>query len=296
MSQPQNPNQVVRQLRGRMVALEEALADRDNQLKQHQQTVRRLEKWIERASKRIKYIEDIPGKRVPYFLNFEIEIPPQVNQDGAAVTVRGQTFHDVQPISMDGPFICTQYLAAFRAKTYSLGPTQTRANDQAAGTEVFTPLTGRFRPIASTADPFSGAYIGPAIGGQAAADATLVNTFRPGTIDFLFEVKDDGTNRLRQNDIRTPSRYLFSEFDRPLYMPVSDFFARGSSVRINVSPTRELGLVEFNYVAYNGIAPGDEAPMDPEASDNGRVVFAIGGTLTFTMLGYKILQAQTPAV
>jgi len=284
-----------RRQQAQIEALTEKTNEALNENEGNKLELKRLRQALKKAAARIRYIEDIPGKRVPYFLNLEIQVPPGVDANGNVVSIANQVFSDAQPISMDGPFLATHYLASFRAKTYSLGPTGLRQNDPPAGSEVVTPLTGRFRPTASTADPFSGAYIGPSTGVQTLVDASLVNTFRPGTLDFLFEVQDTGTDRQRQNDIATPSRYLFTEFDRPYYLAVSDFYERGSLIRVKVTPTRELGTVEMNYVAYNGLAPGELAPIDPTAN-NGRVSFAMGGTLTFTLGGYKILQAQTPAV
>jgi hypothetical protein len=188
-------------------------------------------------------------------------------------------------------------------KTFSIGPygdaNAGRPNDPPAGSEVVTPLSGRFRPVASTADPFAGAYLGYSMGPASVGGAQAVQTFRPGTIDFLFEIADEGVDRLRQNQVPIPSRYLFSEFDRPLYLPVSDFFERGSTIRFSSTLTRELGFAEVNYALLpNGFSEGDQnPPPDPTQPDEiGRVPVSIGGTLYFTMLGYKILQAQSPAV
>jgi len=270
--------------------------DRSIELKQ-------LKHAVKKAADRIRYIEDIPGKRVPYFQNFQIEIPGPTSP---TTTVAGSKLSDAKTIPQDGPFVCTTYLGAFLMKTFSIGPytigdTGGRPNDPPAGTEVITPLSGRFRPVASTADPFSGAYIGYGLGPGTVAGAQAAQTFRPGTIDFLFEIADEGTDRLRQNQVPIPSRYLFSEFDRPLYLPVSDFFERGSSVRFSATLTRELGFAEVNYAALqNGFAEGgQQPPPDPtsqDPADIGRSVVSVGGTLYFTMLGYKILQAQSPAV
>lgn len=264
--------------------------------------LKKLRSAVKKAAERIRYIEDIPGKRVPYFLSFEIQIPGPTTP---STTVAGTKLSDTKTVSQDGPFVATTYLSAFLMKTYSIGPygdvdNPGRENDPAAGTEVITPLSGRFRPVASSADPFAGAYIGARLGPQTIAGAQAVQTFRPGTIDFLFEIADEGVDRLRQNQIPIPSRYLFSEFDRPLYLPVSDFFERGSSLRFSATLTRELGFAEVNYALLpNGFAEGDQQPPpDPTILDGsqGRSVVSIGGTLYFTMLGYKILQAQSPAV
>jgi hypothetical protein len=271
--------------------------------------LKRLSAALKKAASRIRYIEDIPGKRVPYFQGFQINIP---GQSSPTVSLAGARLSDTKQISMDGPFVATTYLSAFLLKTFSLGPypgeqgTIGRPNDPPQGTEVNTPLTGRFRPVASSADPWSGAYIGYGIGGVPAAAANVaaaqaVQTFRPGTIDFLFEVSDEGVDRQRQNQIPVPSRYLFSEFDRPLYLPVSDFFERGSAIQFAATLTRDIGFAEVNYASLpNGFQEGAVSPPpDPVANDpsnSGRMIVALGGTLYFTMLGYKILQAQSPAV
>lgn len=260
----------------------------------------KLREALKKASKRIRYIEDIPGKRVPYFQNFSIEIPaPQ----SPSQTLANTQLSDTKQISQDGPFVCTTYLGAFLMKTYSIGPygdeESGRPNDPPAGTEVITPLTGRFRPIASTADPFAGAYIGVQVGSVSVAGAQAVQTMRPGTADFLFEIQDNSVDRNRQNQIPIPSRFLFSEFDRPLYLPVADFFERGSTITWKATLTHELGFVELNYAQLeNGFAEGlQQPPPDPAvAGDIGRVPCSVGGTLYLTMLGYKILQAQSPAV
>ncbi len=271
--------------------------------------LKRLAQALKKAASRIRYIEDIPGKRVPYFLGFQINIPGQTNP---TVSLAGARLSDAKTISQDGVFVATTYLSAFLLKCFSLGgypgteQAVGRPNDPDVGFEVQTPLSGRFRPVASSADPFSGAYIGMGIGGVPAAAASVaaaqaVQTFRPGIIDFLFEVADEGVDRLRQNQIPIPSRYLFSEFDRPLYLPVSDFFERGSSVRFSATLTRDIGFAEINYASLpNGFQEGAVSPPpDPIANsptESGRMIVALGGTLYFTMLGYKILQAQSPAV
>lgn len=264
--------------------------------------MKKLRNAVKKAAERIRYIEDIPGKRVPYFQTFQINIP---GPDTPSVTVAGQRLSDTKQVSQDGPFVCTTYLSAFLMKTYSVGPygdeESGRPNDPPAGAEVITPLTGRFRPVASSADPFAGAYIGYGVGANTIAAAQTVQTFRPGIIDFLFEIADEGVDRLRQNQVPIPSRYLFTEFDRPMYLPVSDFFERGSTIRFSSTLTRELGFAEVNYALLpNGFAEGDQQPPpDPTDVANpgaGRAIVSIGGTLYFTMLGYKILQAQSPAV
>jgi hypothetical protein len=290
----------------RLAAQNEALTKRYRQMASHFEDqsleMKKLRDAVKKAAERIRYIEDIPGKRVPYFQSFQINIP---GPDTPALTVAGQRLSDTKQVSQDGPFVCTTYLSAFLMKTYSIGPygdqDAGRPNDPPAGAEVITPLSGRFRPVASSADPFAGAYIGYGLGPNTVAGAQAVQTFRPGVVDFLFEIADEGVDRLRQNQVPIPSRYLFSEFDRPLYLPVSDFFERGSTIRFSATLTRELGFAEVNYALLNnGFAEGNQQPPpDPTDQANpgaGRAVVSVGGTLYFTMLGYKILQAQSPAV
>ncbi len=262
--------------------------------------LQRIAAALTKAQKRIRYIEDIPGKRVPYFLNFSLDVP---GPSTPTTSIAGTRQIVTSPISQDGPFVCTTYLSSFLMKTYSLGPygeeEDGRPSDPAAGTEVISPLTGRFRPVASSADPFSGAYIGTRVGPVTVAGAQAMQTFRPGEADFLFDVFDASVDRNRQNGIPIPSRYIFSEFDRPLYLPISDFFTQSAVIQVGVTFTRDLGFCEVNYAALpGGFAEGlSSPPPDPSVDDGaGRLALAIGGTLYFTMLGYKILQAQSPAM
>lgn len=74
-----------------------------------------LKEAVQKAAKRIRYIEDIPGKRVPYFMQFSIEIPGPTSP---SLTLAGTQLTDAKQVAMDGPFVCTQYLGAFLMKTY----------------------------------------------------------------------------------------------------------------------------------------------------------------------------------
>jgi len=291
----------------RLQAQQQALIDRYKALRTEHEgdrmELQRLTQAVKKAAARLRYVEDIPGKRVPYVMNFQINIPGPTDP---TISIRGTRLPDTQQVSMDGPFVCTTWLGAFLLKTYSLGPYSGdgtgRPSDAIAGAEVITPLTGRFRPIASTADPFAGAYIGYGLGPQTIAGAQAVQTFRPGLVDFLFEVHDVGSDRARQNQIASPSRYLFSEFDRPLYLPVADFFERGSTVTFAATMLHDIGLAEVNWAttpqgfSEGSLSPAPDPTVTTPTAEIGRVVVGLGGTLYFTMLGYKILQAQSPAV
>lgn len=266
--------------------------------------IQRLGEWVRKAASRIRYIEDIPGKRVPYTMNFEVSIPSVANvANPVGARIRAQ-----QQVSMDGPFVGTMLMGAFRMQTFSLGPCdegpravpaggnapllapQINQNFPPIGEEIITPLTGRFRPIASTNDQFQGAYVGVgAFNGDSNYNCCYGNQFRPGEIDFLWEYADEGTDRERQNQIPSPSRYLFSEVDRPFYLAVSDFFERGSTIAFYLTLLRSVGLVEVAFgPGCNGIT---ESPIAPA-----KAILALGGVVTLSIHGYKILQAQSPAV
>src|SRR3990172_253681 len=93
--------------------------DLKNSYEGSQMELKRMQSALKKTAEKIRYIEDIPGKRIPYFMNFEISVP---GPDNPTFTVVGQRLSDVKQVSMDGPFVCTSYLSAFRMKTYSLGP------------------------------------------------------------------------------------------------------------------------------------------------------------------------------
>jgi len=91
--------------------------------------IQRLGEWVRKAASRIRYIEDIPGKRVPYTMNFEVSIPSVANQaNPVGARIRAQ-----QQVSMDGPFVGTMLMGAFRMQTFSLGPTENYPNLPPAG-------------------------------------------------------------------------------------------------------------------------------------------------------------------
>lgn len=289
-------------------ALYNAYKKQEEVLKNRSEDLKRLRVYLKKAISRIRFVEDIPGKRIPFFLCFEIEVP---GPDKPSFSLINQKLSAVKTVPTDGLFVATSYMAAFKLKTYSLGFVGASTEIPAAGVEVISPFTGRFRPISSTADPMNGAYIGPGVGASFIARTTAVvpdggayftRGFRPGTIDFLWEVADEGSSRIHQNvPLLMPSRYLYSEFDRPLYLPTSDVYERGSAIRASIILTRNLDIVEFTtqpYQTTDGI--WTEASWIQDVSGNqavkNRSRLGLGGTLTFVMAGYKILQSQSPAV
>ena len=105
---------------------------------------------------------------------------------------------------------------------------------------------------------------------------------------------------LRANSIRPAWPPAFAVL--PMANGASGFATLRRAVTVNGDASRKpLGFAEVNYaLMQNGFVEGTQVPPpDPTDAVNlqaGRVPVSIGGTLYFTMLGYKILQAQSPAM
>ena len=175
---------------------------------------------------RSTYIEDIPGKRVPYIYSADITL-------AAGVTARTQ---GTMTISQDGPFVVDALAATWRIN--------------AAGSA----FNGRQLPI-SSADPN---YVGTP---QTAAGVIAGNIFDE-LIDFEWEVFDAGSDRAWQN-IPAASRQLFTSRENPLHLPTSGFFERNSVISVFITPTRAIdqtGILKFSFHGYKVLLPIDYRP------------------------------------
>ena len=170
-----------------------------------------------------RFIEDIPGKRVPY--TYGVNLQPAAGAAWTTALVSG-----VVTISSDGPFLATGLVAAWRPTT---------------GTSVVgaIAMTGRWRPISST----------NAIVSDGAASLIAL----PDAVDFTWNYSEAGSDRARQNIDRS-SVELFSNQDRPCYLPIADFFERNTAVTVNVTMLRaptNAGVLWFGFAGYKLLQP-----------------------------------------
>jgi len=170
-----------------------------------------------------RFIEDIPGKRVPY--TYGVNLQPAAGAAWTTALVSG-----VLTISSDGPFLATGLVAAWRPTT---------------GTSVVgaIAMTGRWRPISST-----NAITQDGVGSLIAM---------PDAVDFVWNYSEAGSDRARQNIDRS-SVELFSNQDRPCYLPIADFFERNTAVTVNVTMLRNptnTGVLYFGFCGYKLLQP-----------------------------------------
>ena len=164
-----------------------------------------------------RFIEDIPGKRVPYTYGINI-----------AITNTAQT-PGVITISSDGSFLATGLIAAWRPTAFAAGP------------PVNT--IGRWRPISSV--------------NAVVADGAGTIIALPDSVDFTWNYMEAGSDRNRQNIDRS-SVELFSNQDRPCYLPIADFFERNTAVTVNITMLRtptNAGVLYFGFCGYKLLTP-----------------------------------------
>ena len=165
-----------------------------------------------------RFIEDIPGKRVPYSYNINLTITNTTQTPG--------TF----TVSQDGPFLATQLLAAWR-------PTAGADSGANAG-------AGRWRKINSI--------------WALASDGAGGTYRDPDTVDFEWRYSCSGSDRARQNEVLRSSVELFSVHDRPYYLPIADFFERSTTVTVEATMLRtplNAGILKFQFIGYKLLQP-----------------------------------------
>jgi hypothetical protein len=143
-----------------------------------------------------KWIEEIPGKRSPYFavivLNFAAD--STARQDG------------VHNISTDGPFVCTG-LALFFQKT------------SGAYQGVWGPATAFGSKIAFTGQQHGYGYLFD----------------QPNCSSYTVEVTDEGSNRMWQN-LPVASGLYSPQAGGAYILPASHLFGRNSTIRLAMTP------------------------------------------------------------
>lgn len=251
-------------------------------------------------SDHIRYIEAIPGRRVPFDLLVDVPIGAnQTSQTQGTVT-----------ISQDGPFVAvarfavfqsafqfqyrdpeTQNLAAFQGRSYGRYRPIHSVNDWAdAAAGVFNPITG-------LAFPGTGAPI--------YASPSNHSSFRTMEWDGVIEFYNQGSAYPRSN-IQVPSAFWVSENNAPFQLGALDFFERGETLQWRVTPTHANNPSAGNVSAYSGGGSPypfidsqfdvHEGVSDPVIAqqDTDPVTRLPDGILTIGFHGYRIIQPPGP--
>ena len=189
----------------------------------------------------MRYIEDIPGRRVPYVL--VIDIP--ISSDLTAATE--QSF----PISQEGPFVAVRRMATFQSsmEALTIDPV-TSAQVNFSGRSY-----GRYRPVHSVCDIMDsqhnavgdattwwlnaftnpGEAAGAALPGGVLGMPSSMSSFRTMEFDGRIEVVAAGASYPRQNR-NVPSAFWASENNGPMTLGALDFFERSETIKVKVTP------------------------------------------------------------
>lgn len=250
---------------------------------------------------RVRYIESIPGRRIPF--DFVVTIPISSN---SVSQVQG-----TKTVSQDGPFVAVARYAAFQSafQFQRVDPvTQEKAVFQGRSFGRFRPMhsmwdlndasTGVFQPTSGIAPPGTGAPI--------VASPSNMSSFRTMEGDFIIQMLNQGAGYPRDNqDGGIPSAWYSESINSPFQLGALDFFERGETIQWKVTPTHVNNPPAGNLSGYaaGGVFPflasqydvheGINDQLDPAASSD-PVTRLPDGILWIGMHGIKIVQPPGP--
>lgn len=268
-------------------------------------------------------IEDIPGRRVPYSMILEIPIGGDVD------TVQEDSFM----VSQEGPFIAERRYATF------LSLHEYEVTDPADNAVATFPgrSFGRFRPISSVYDLNDSQHnsrnevsawidlfnqigvVDSNLPGAVLALASSASSFRTMSFDGVIEVVVEGASYPRQRR-PVPTTFWGNGNGAPFELSALDFFERGESVVVSVTPHHRnnpafgnatgaqvlplasgvdgFPFVEGQYDAHEGIATPSGIQLGPAGTDDivalatDNVVRNPTGIFIVGYEGYRIIQTQ----
>jgi hypothetical protein len=199
------------------------------------------------------YIEDIPGRRIPWV--YLVEIPIK----GTDLSVREQSV----TVTQEGPFVAERRWATF------LSAYEYQVTDEASASVAKFPgrSSGRYRPVHSASDyadthhnsasenaawitlsqEGGGALVVPS--GQIAIPSAA-SSFRTMQFDGVIQIEDSGSNWPRQNR-PIPSAFWAPETNGPIHLSALDFFERGSGITFRVKPNHANNPPAGNVTGAN---------------------------------------------
>jgi hypothetical protein len=243
----------------------------------------------------IKYVEQIPGRRIPFDMLVAIPIGANITSD----------IQRTVPVSQDGPFIAVRRFATFLS-----GMQFSYINPSTGAQAAFQGRSyGRFRPIHSAWDinDASASIINPTTGGPLPgagqsifASASNVSGFRTMQFDGYVKFENQGTAYPRQV-IPVPTSFYTEQINSPFDLAALDFFEKSEVLSWTVSPTHPNNP---SYGNVSGIGTGGSFPFiasqydvheginDPELNNvtNDPITRLPSGTLIIGFHGYRIYQ------
>lgn len=244
---------------------------------------------------KIQYVENIPGRRVPFDLLVDIPI-------GASITsVQQQSV----TVSQEGPFVAVCRIATFVSQ-YEFQ----YLNPDGGATSTFNGRSyGRYRPIHSAWDlndgqPYNSVsqVVGfPGTGAPHVASPPTASPFRSMEGDFRIKFEDAGSSFPRSN-LEVPSTFWTKEINSPFELGALDVFERGEVLTWKVLPLHPNNPAYGNLSAFG--APNPLYPFldsqydavegindfnDPDATSD-PITRLPNGVMTIGFHGYKIIQ------
>jgi len=243
----------------------------------------------------VMYINQIPGRRVPYDLMVSIPL-------GATVTSQQQ---QSAVVSQDGPFVGVARYAAFQSNHTFV------VTDEGVTATFNGRSYGRWRPIHSVMDYNDGLALQPVVGvanpgtgGPIYASPSNYSAFRTMEFDGTIEFYDEGSGYGRQNRA-VPSCFYTDAQNSAFQLAALDFFERGDTLQWKVTPGHLNNPQGGNVSAFmaGGIFPSIASQFDVQegildefdeelSSDPVRRI--PDGIFIVGMHGFKILQPPGP--
>lgn len=247
----------------------------------------------------IRYIEKIPGRRIPF--DFVVAIPI-----GNTVT---STLQGVKSVSQDGPFVAVSRTAILLSQmTFARRDPVTNAVATFQGRSF-----GRYRPASSCWDlmdasagvlqPITG-IAAPGTGAPIVASPANLSGFRTMEFDGLITMRNQGSGWPRSTD-PVPSAFYSKSINEAFELGALDFFERGETIAFEVTPTHLANPPAGNLSGYaaGGLYPflasqydvheGINDALNPAATTD-PITRLADGILFIVLHGFRIVQPPGP--
>jgi hypothetical protein len=246
------------------------------------------------ANPSLQYVENIPGKRIPF--DYIVDIPIGPNETG----VQQGTI----TISQEGPFVAVARVCTFLSQAafqYTDPDTQVVSTYNARS-------FGRYRPVHSAWDLMDGSLrtqafqstAFPGDGSPHMISPSNASSFRTMQGDFRIFTQDAGSNWPRQN-FAVPSSLWVKQINDAYPLGALDVYERGTVITFQILP-QHIQNPSFGNVSgfgTGGVWPflgsqwdSIEGINDPEivGVSADPVTRAASGILTIGFHGYRIIQ------
>lgn len=287
--------QTAREAKDGMVAQSRMLAELTKNAQHLSQTMAQVAMQRTGGNPSLQYVENIPGRRVPFDLLVNIQIGSDIlSEQQGSVT-----------INQDGPFIAVARYAFFLSQ-YSFQ----YVNPDTGNAAIFNGRSfGRWRPIHSAWDLNDGiprsevvqAVPAPGTGAPHIISPSNASSFRSMQPDFSIKTENAGFAYPRSNE-PVPSAAWTKQINSPFGLAALDVFERGEVITYRVQPQHTNNPAYGNVQSFTG--PGNNWPFlasqydavegisDPVLQDvtADPVTRLANGILVIGFHGYKVIQ------